>query len=382
MNLKPYIWCIWIVAFFIQCSSHNKDTSYVDETSFSPQVHADRSVSFRCLAPGADEVKLEASFINKPVSMKKEQRGTWSIKLGPLAPNIYSYCFYVDGVQTIDQFNPDSIPGKRFKYSLVEIVGDHPAAYSARNIPHGKLSHEYYNSVNQRRDGNLVIYTPPGYEDNPEQKYPVLYLISRKTDTEEAYVKAGRINFILDNLIDQGNAKPMIVVMLDQSSSELSRPNLMQEIAKDITGEELINGILPFVEQKYRVYADRQSRAIGGFSDGGSEALRQGLRHIDTFSWICTYGAFLKREEFVNEFKSIYSNPQASNQSINLLWIGTGNDDLLFNETVDFIHILKGYGINCTSLITSGGHTWENARIYLEESTKLLFVNKDSAQCE
>ena len=179
----------------------------------SPQVHADKKVTFRYLAPSAKEVKLGGSqFGAAQLPMTKDSSGIWSITVGPVRPDIYPYSFAVDGVTVMDPANKDFFPNERFKASLVDVPGFTPLIHAMRDVPHGAVNYEYYPSV-EGSTGSLVVYTPPGYDKDPAKKYPVFYLISGTTDTEETFYKVGRINLILDNLIAEGKAQPMIVVM-------------------------------------------------------------------------------------------------------------------------------------------------------------------------
>ncbi len=179
----------------------------------SPEIHPDKSVTFRFRAPDAKDVKLNSQITSEPLQMTKDEKGIWSVTIGPVKPDIYPYCFVVDSVQVADPNNTLIFANERFKYSLVDIPGDQPLIHSLQNVPHGKISYRYYNSSTLGRTRTLVIYTPPGFDMNGKTKYPVLYLIHGGSDTEETWTKVGRANLIADNLIAQGKAKPMIIVM-------------------------------------------------------------------------------------------------------------------------------------------------------------------------
>src|SRR6187455_2907575 len=178
----------------------------------SPQVNTDNRVTFRYLARSARVVKLSAQFEKAPVEMKKDELGIWSVTIGPFKPDIYPYSFLVDGVTVMDPANTAFFPNERFKASLVDVPGFTPLIHAVRDVPHGSVNYEYYPSV-KGTTGSIVVYTPPGYDRDAAKKYPVFYLISGTTDTEETFFKVGRTNLILDNLIAEGKAKPMIIVM-------------------------------------------------------------------------------------------------------------------------------------------------------------------------
>src|ERR1043165_7366628 len=165
----------------------------------SPQILPDKKVTFRYLAPSAKDVRLSGSqFGAANVQMKKDSIGIWSVTVGPIRPDIYPYNFVVDGVSVMDPANEDFSPNERFKASLVDVPGFTPLIHALRDVPHGSVNYEYYTSA-QGTTGTLVIYTPPGYDKDPAKKYPVFYLISGTTDTEETFFKVGHTNFILDN---------------------------------------------------------------------------------------------------------------------------------------------------------------------------------------
>ena len=211
----------------------------------SPQVNPDKTVIFRYLAPRAKEVKLSGQFLKEPVIMQKDSLGIWSVTVGPIKPDIYPYSFNVDGVTVMDPANVSFFPNERFKASLVDVPGDTPLIHAMRDVPHGTITYEYYSSV-EGSTGSLVVYTPPGYNKNASTKYPVFYLISGTTDTEETFFKVGRTNLILDNLIAEGKAKPMIIVMpygnpMARIAEQQGKPkptDLMSRDGEDAIGEQ------------------------------------------------------------------------------------------------------------------------------------------------
>ncbi len=351
----------------------------------SPQVNPDKTVTFRYLAPRAAVVKLSGQFQKKPVEMVKDSIGIWSVTVGPFKPDIYPYSFQVDGVTVMDPANVSFFPNERFKASLVDIRGDTPLIHAMRDVPHGAVHYEYYPSV-KNSTGSLVIYTPPGYSKETAKKYPVFYLISGTTDTEETWFKAGHTNFILDNLIAQGKAKSMIVVMpygnpMARVAEQTGQPKPADPVRESADAanrarlfeDDLVKNIIPYVEKNYRAIANKDSRAIGGFSRGGGQTLRTAFGNMDTFSWICCYSAFLSPQLMEINYKHIYENPEKTNKQLKLLWVSVGTDDFLYKGTVEFMDFLKAKNIRFKSLITDGGHTWMNTKVYLAETAQLLF---------
>jgi enterochelin esterase-like enzyme len=340
----------------------------------SPVIHPDRTVTFQIKAKDAKAVELSGQFIKGNQPLRVDEGGLWSITLGPLEPNLYPYNFVVDGVAVADPANPNIFPNERFKSSLVDIPGETPPLYAAQDVPHGEVTHSYYTSKVLGGLRPLVVYTPPGYREGTS-RYPVFYLVSGTTDTEETWFKVGRVNFILDNLIAQGRAVPMIVVMPygnmmtgTPDPSSLQAADMYKVFADDLTGS-----ILPFVEARYRVMPERGKRAIAGFSRGGGQSLFSAFSHLDKFAWIGSYSAYLTPEVFDKHFGALSAKPDVTNQKIELLWLGVGNEDFLFNQAVAFDVLLKERKIEHKSLVTGGGHTWMNARHYLAETLQLFF---------
>lgn len=318
--------------------------------------------------------------------MTKDASGIWSITVGPVKPDIYPYSFLVDGIQVMDPANVAYFPNERFKASLVDIPGDTPLIHSMKDVLHGTVTYEYYPSV-EGTTGSLVIYTPPGYEKNTTKNYPVFYLISGTTDTEEDWFKVGRANLILDNLIAEGKAKPMIIVMPygnveARIAAQTGRPKpadpTMREGNEAINrakafGNDLIRNIIPYIERNYFVISNNENRAIGSFSRGGGQTLRTAFGNMDKFSWICCYSAYLTAQEMERDYKYVYENPDRTNKELKLLWVSVGNEDFLYKPTIEFMDFLKAKNINYKSLITSGGHTWMNTKIFLTATAQLLF---------
>jgi Putative esterase/Carbohydrate-binding module 48 (Isoamylase N-terminal domain) len=178
----------------------------------SPQINSDNTVIFRYFAPSAKDVKLNVQFEKANVPMTKDTSGVWSVTLGPVKPDMYPYHFIADGIHVADPKNSAIFPNEGFQNSIVEITGGTPLVHTIQHVPHGTLSYRYYTSP-ELGIRPVLIYTPPGYEKDASKKYPVLYLLHGTTDVEETWTKVGRANIILNNLIAQGKAVPMVIVM-------------------------------------------------------------------------------------------------------------------------------------------------------------------------
>jgi enterochelin esterase family protein len=341
----------------------------------SPQVRQDNTVVFNFLSPKAKEVKLSTQFEKSPALMTKDSSGIWTITLGPVKPDIYPYHFIVDGTPVADPRNSAIFPNEGFQSSLVEITGPKPLVHTLQNVPHGTVYYRYYNSP-ELGIRPVVIYTPPGYEKEMKTKYPVLYLLHGTTDTEETWTKVGKANVILDNLIVQGKAKPMIIVMpygrayptISKSSGSLRNWENLQEFKKDF-----LNSLIPFVEQNYRVKADKDNRAIAGFSGGGGETLYLGLNTPELSSWICGFAPGMLKEEFERNNALAFADPASTNKRLKLFWIGVGKEDMLYNVITAYLKVLEEKGIKHETLISDGGHTWMNCKFYLTTIAQKLF---------
>lgn len=341
----------------------------------SPKVETDRTVIFSYLAPEAEKVELSGQFQQGRVAMTKDTLGIWSVRVGPIAPDMYPYNFIVDGVRVADPKNSNLFPNEGFQSSILEVTGAEPSVHTLTDVPHGTVSYHYYTSV-ELGQRPVVVYTPPGYKENTDQEYPVLYLLHGTTDTEETWTKVGRANIILDNLIDQGKAEPMIIVMpygraypaISKSSGSLREwPNL-KEFKKDF-----MNNLLPFVEKNYRVKADNAARAIAGFSGGGGTSLYFGLNNPELFSWVIGFAPGMRVEEIARNNAEAFANPALTNQRLNMFWIGVGEDDFTYQAIKEYFKVLDEKGIKYESHISGGGHTWMNCKQYLSIIAQKLF---------
>ncbi len=353
----------------------------------SPQVHDDQTVTFSYLAPDAKSLLLDGGqFGASNIPMTKDSIGIWSITVGPLKPDIYPYAFKVDGITVMDPANVDFFPNERFKASLVDVPGDKPLMHALQNVPHGTITYEYYPSV-EGSTGQLVVYTPPGYENDLAKKYPVYYLISGTTDTEEDFFKVARVNFIMDNMIAEGKAKPMIIVMpygnpaarIAKQTGESKPDDVMNRDSENAIKRlkffetELITKVIPYIENSYRVIPNGENRAIGGFSRGGGQTLRAAFNNMGTFDYVCSYASYISPSELESNYGELINNPTKTNNQLKLLWSGIGTEDFLYKGTTEFNQFLIDHKIELKTYETDGGHTWMNVKKYLNQTLPLLF---------
>jgi enterochelin esterase-like enzyme len=343
----------------------------------SPEVHADGSVTFRLRDPNAVEVKLGLEGA-EPVPMKKDDGDGWSVTTAPLAPDYYGYEFIADGERMLDPSNHLLVPNLLTPGNAVHVPGPLSLPWELNDVPHGEVHHHFYKSAVAGDDRDYYVYTPPGYDPVAKKTYPVLYLLHGYSDDASGWTAVGHANVILDNLIAQGKAKPMLVVMpLGYGTMEMiwhswaswSHPDLRDTNFRKFS-EALLTEVMPRVEGEYRITKDRNARAIAGLSMGGSESLLTGLNNLDKFSWIGAFSSGGIPEEFQKDFPALDAK---ANQQIHLLWIACGTEDHLITVNRNFRGWLKTKGVKATEIETPGMHTWMVWRRNLSEFAPLLF---------
>jgi enterochelin esterase family protein len=330
----------------------------------SPQIHPDHSITFMFYARNARQVMLNGQFLTADLPMKKDTSGVWSITVPPVKPDIYPYCFIADSIQVADPNNTLIFANERFKFSLVDIPGDKLLIHALQNVSHGNISYRYYKSSTLGRTRTLVIYTPPGFDFNEKKQYPVLYLIHGGSDTEETWTKVGHANLIADNLIAQGKAKPMIIVM--------PYANVMPGPRDGFT-KDVINDIIPFIEANYPVFTDSEHRAVAGFSVGGGQTLNIGLMNPDKFAYVCSYAPYTATDEFKNNFTNWTPDSVKINKRLKLFTISIATDDFLYESVKQNIAMFREKNLKLQTLIVSGSHTWMNCKLYLNNTLPQLF---------
>lgn len=345
----------------------------------SPEYNADGSVTFRCQAPNATKVELECQMFSGTKPMTKDERGVWTITVKPDQPDIYPYAFQIDGTQVADPNNMFIFPNEGFKYSLVDVRGPEPSIQDIQKVPHGKVSYRYYHSENCGGfDRPMCVYTPAGYDPAGSEKLPVLYLIHGMTDTYETWFKVGHVNIILDNLIAQGLAKRMIIVMpYANPYPEMMLRGLADSydaIGTDIVTREILDEVVPFIESNYNVLTGKKNRAIAGFSLGGRQALACGLGNPEQFQYVAAMAPAIFGEEYKTNFATgVYAPVKAIKKNVKMMWLGTGSDDFLIKASRDLDQQLTTLRIKHDFYNPGGGHTWMNCRDYIEIVAKKLF---------
>lgn len=340
----------------------------------SPAVHDDGRITFRVLAPQAQAILLNAPWAGERQPLSKGEDGIWSLTVGPVPPAIYSYTFQLDGVRVLDPHNTAVKPWSGGNASLVEVKPAEPLPYELRDVPHGALHTHYYASESGGPNRWLVVYTPPGYEREPGRAYPVLYLLHGSGDNESTWSDVGKANLILDNLIADGTAEPMLVVMPNGHPVPWSRRRRgLRSGNTEAFRQDLLEAAIPLVESLYRARPAREQRAIAGLSMGGGQALHCGAGNLDVFAWVGAFSSAAPSAEEDPAMREFLANPDRANERLDLLWIAIGRDDFLLERNTDMKASLDAAGIEHDYLLTDGGHSWPVWRDYLARLAALLF---------
>jgi len=347
----------------------------------SPEVSDANEITFRLFAPKAEEVKIYGEWLTSYTELTpliKNDTGLWSVTVGPVEPEIYGYMFLVDGLTVLDPSNPLVRRDGQRNASLVLVPGPASGLYGVHEVPHGILSKVWYPSPTIGKDRRMYVYTPPGYNKGKE-KYPVLYLLHGAGGDEDAWTTMGRAPEIMDNLIAQGKAKPMIVVMTNGNAwqtagpgSAPAEPPISREDFQNFRGkfeESLVNDVILYIEKNYRVRANKESRAIAGLSMGGMHTINVTTSHPDVFGYIGVFssGIFQPDQDLSNEMLALQKS------GIKKYWVGIGEDDFLMESNKRLLDALEKAGITYEYYENTGGHSWNNWRIYLSRYAPMLF---------
>jgi enterochelin esterase-like enzyme len=370
----------------------------------SPEVGADRRVTFRILAPQAQQVELRSPGDIPgiggrgvaPPQLTKNADGVWEATFGPLPAGAYRYVFVVNGVTVVDARNPMTSQTNTTVYSLAVVPGSE--VFDTRNVPHGAVASIHYNSTALGGIRRMHVYTPPGYESNRE-RYPVLYLLHGAGDVDDSWTSVGRAGFILDNLIAANKAKPMIVVMPAGHVNGAGAALGGQVPAAAVQGmpgigtgpdpfaNDFLTDMMPYVEKSYRVLTERQNRAIAGLSMGGNQTLNIAIPHLEKFAYVGVFSSGIisgargaAPAETAVPFGEAWEKQNlaaldnaANKRGLSLLWFSTGKEDGLISTTRNTVELLKKHGFKPVFLESEGAHTWLNWRDYLSAFAPQLF---------
>ena len=352
----------------------------------SPEIGADGSVTLRLYAPAAQQVVLNGDFApggkSGQMAMTRNDDGVWEYRSEPLASELYCYWFSVDGIDhVVDPANSYVMRDVGSQMNYFIIPGQRGDLYAAQRVPHGTLS-RVWAEVNDGRERRMTIYTPSDYEES-KRRYPVLYLLHGMGGDEEAWVATGRVVEILDNLIAQGKAEPMIVVMTNGCTKHVAAPGYSHEGmwapymsgSMDGSFEAMFPSIVEWVDSNYRTIRKPQSRAIAGLSMGGFHSMQISKEYPEMFDYVGLFSAAIFRGQ---EGVATYENLEAKlerqfSSGISLYWIAIGSEDFLYEENVKYRALLDQKGYKYEYRETGDGHVWRNWRIYIAEFAQKLF---------
>ena len=353
----------------------------------STEVSADHKVTFRIYAPKASEVSVSGDF-GAGGKLTRDERGIWSITLGPLAPDFYSYTFQVDGVRTVDPRNALVKPGLASLDSMFLVPGAEADFETTRDVPHGEIRTAWYHSRTLDSLRSLRVYTPPGYEGGSE-KYPGSVPASRRRRRRRGVVddrpsrlhhrqSAGREEVRAD---DRGDAQRQPAAPGEHAAVHARHPAVTRSRAamegfQNRFTNELMSDVVPFAEAHYRVASGRENRAIAGLSMGGGQTLRVLTTHPDEFAHVAIWSAGLfggNPADFEKRNSSFFEAADHVNKSVKVLSIIVGDKDFALQGSKSLAALLEKHGIKHELHISGGGHTWINWRHYLSELAPRLF---------
>jgi len=351
----------------------NARTLRVQDTLQSPVLGADGQVTFQLYAPKATEVTMRsegpAPFAGKPLA--KADSGVWTLTV-QVPADLYIYWFDVDGVFVADPRNNRPRVNMSTVRSLLEVPGAASEFFAEKPVQHGQVAAVHYQSQALGLPRRMHVYTPPGYATS-SQRYPVLYLLHGAGDNDLSWLMAGRANFIFDNLIAAGKAKPMIVVMPAGHTPPGANG---APAAPDAFARDFLTDVVPYVEKNYRTLPGRENRAMAGLSMGGQQTLNISLTNLDKFSQLGVFSSGWFGQDGAATFErnnpALFADPKL-NDRIKLFWFATGKNDFVMPSTKAVLALLDKHKIRYTYKETEGGHTWPNWRAYLNEFAPLLF---------
>jgi len=328
----------------------------------SPDVKDDHTVTFRLKAPEAKEVRLTGAVLTEldkgreGIPFTKGEDGIWTLTIGPLTPDIYMYHFNVDGMQICDPSNTYAAFTAMPPYSELVIHGEGPAYYDAKNIPHGNVTRHIYHSEITKGERELYVYTPPEYD--PNEKYPVLYLVGGSGELPSNWIYDGRANLILDNLLYEDKAVPMIIAIPNNQVIHRNHPQ-HTELTFDIFEKELRESVIPLVDENYNTIESPKGRAISGLSMGGRHAMFIGFRSLDLFG---SFGILSAGDVTAEETLAKFLNDPDVNEKVDYLFVGQGVKEasgFLGNRCVALHEALNNHEIEHGYYVGGhGGHDW------------------------
>ena len=380
----------------------------------SPEVDPDNKVTFRIFAPKADSVSVRGDFGDE-AQMVKDDQGIWSVTLGPIEPEMYSYTFNVDGLSILDPSNSLNTNSSMRNQSILIVPGEVSELYMVKDVPHGTVAKVWYDSPVLNMKRRMVVYTPPGYETSGD-KYPVIYVLHGGGGDEENWLHMARIPQVFDNLIAEGKARPMIVVMPNGNPDQAAAPGAVpakvspqgentgapafqgfpkapgpggtagplpgyREEALSVMAEEYVKSIGAFIDKNYRVLQGPQYRAITGLSMGGGHAFYTGIKYIDYYGWVGEFSSSIfgglnstgVNYDLDTAISGAFKDPAGINGKLSLLYLSCGRDDQRVTATKEMGEELRRRGIEVVYTDWPGSHEWKVWRRALIDMVMKLF---------
>ena len=333
----------------------------------SPDVQPDGTVTFRLKSKAATEILVDLK--GKKTSMSKGESDIWSATISDLKPGIHEYVFEVDGTRVTDPANRNI--KKWFSLaSMVEIPAKIPLLTEFRDVPHGVVQRLIYYSNATKSQRPVVVYTPPGYNHKSNVELPLIVLMHGFGDDETAWTEVGRAHHIADNLIAEKRIQKCVIAMPfghPIPAPFANRPDDYFPDNSELYDADIIQNLLPFLEENFHLQKSAEGRSIVGLSMGGGHAVHTGLRHVDTFSSIGAFSAAvpeLNAKEMVAQYPSLTGESPTAN-NLKHFWIPIGVDDFLLDRNDEFVDILKKQNVQHSYTQTDGGHQWSVWRKYL-----------------
>lgn len=395
--MKKFFAAMSLLASFVVADA--QQALFGGQQIVSPEINPDKSVTFRLNAPNASSVQVTGDFlppktIDTPMGkwdapstadLTKNAQGVWEFTTSPLAPELYSYAFLVDGLRTLDPANVFMNRDVATVTNIFIIDGDRASLYGVKDVPHGTVSRVWYDSPTLGKDRRLTVYTPAGYETSGK-RYPVFYLLHGMGGDEEAWMALGRTSQILDNLIAQGKAEPMIVVMTNgnvdqeaapgESSLGLKAPDMNQPRTMEGSFETSFPDVVKFIDSTYRTIPEKKARAIAGLSMGGFHSMHISKQYPDMFDYVGLFSAAILPRE--GSTSPVYDDLEGKlkvqfGKNPALYYIAIGNTDFLYDANTQYRKLLDSNKYPYEYFETPEGHIWKNWRIYLTEFAPKLF---------
>jgi enterochelin esterase-like enzyme len=347
-----------------------------------PRIYEDRRVIFQIHAPDAHEVLVDIT--GKKFPMQKNESGTWTVTTDPIVEGFHYYALNIDGVRVSDP-STYTYFGAGADLSGIDIPAPDMDFYSPKNVPHGEVRTRYYYSDIRKTTRRCFVYTPPGYDQNTDKRYPVLYLQHGWAEDETGWSNQGKMNFIMDNLLAEGKAEPMIVVMDNGDISGLPFNVVNWDSAQSITstGENkvefqdlIIREIIPMIDSNYRTIPDRDHRAMAGLSWGGLQTFEIVFNNIEMFAYLGAFSGAIRLRDNVNItelYGGLLKHPEEINKKMKLIWMGTGTEE--GNWSQSFRDKLIELGVKDIVFYESQNtaHEWLTWRRCLKEFASRLF---------